>query len=70
VLGLVGISIVALVLGIIALRQIGRSQGQQKGKGFAIAGIVIGAIELALQCAVVFFLVYFVATCNGACLGG
>ena len=35
-------SILALIFGYIAKGQIDASQGQQKGRGFAIAGIVLG----------------------------
>ncbi len=40
--GLAGI--VGLILGIIAYREIGRSQGQIRGKGMAITGIILGAL--------------------------
>jgi len=40
------ISIVGLVLSIIALNQINNSNGMQKGKGLAIAGIIIGALNI------------------------
>ena len=38
VLGLIGGSLIAVILGIVALRQIKRSQGAQEGRGMAIAG--------------------------------
>ncbi|MDQ6602301.1 MAG: DUF4190 domain-containing protein [Chloroflexota bacterium] len=40
------ISLVGLILSIIALVQINGSNGRQKGKGFAIAGIIIGAVSM------------------------
>jgi len=40
------ISFVGLILCIIALNQINKSGGAQKGKGLAIAGIIIGALAL------------------------
>ncbi len=40
------ISLVGLVLSIIALNQINKSNGMQKGKGLAIAGIIIGALGM------------------------
>lgn len=40
------ISLVGLILSIIALNQINRSNGTQKGKGLAIAGIVISALSM------------------------
>ena len=42
--GLAGI--VGLILGIVALCGIGKSQGQRKGKGLAIAGIVVSIVSL------------------------
>jgi len=41
-------SILALIFGCIGLLQIRRSQGRQIGRGMAIAGIVLGSLELAL----------------------
>lgn len=38
------ISVVGLILSIIGLIQINGANGMQKGKGLAIAGIIIGAI--------------------------
>jgi hypothetical protein len=48
VLGVVGISIVAVILGHVALSQIKKSEGTQEGRGFAIAGVVLGYIGIAL----------------------
>lgn len=41
-------SVVALILGILALREIGRSNGMKTGKGMAIAGVVLGAIGIVV----------------------
>jgi hypothetical protein len=50
-LGIVGISaILGIALGIVALRRIGRTF--QRGKGLAIAGIVLGSVWLVLAAAV------------------
>lgn len=54
VLGLVGIflwilavpSVLAVVFGHVALTSIGRSGGAQRGAGMAIAGLVLGYLEL------------------------
>lgn len=46
VLGIVGSSVLALVFGYVARRQIDRSGGTQTGRGFATAGIVLGWIEV------------------------
>ena len=40
------VSLVGLILSIIALTQINGSNGTQKGKGLAIAGIIIGALSM------------------------
>jgi hypothetical protein len=41
-------SLVGLILSIIALSQINKSNGMQKGKGLAIAGIIISAVSIAV----------------------
>jgi hypothetical protein len=46
-------SILALIFGYIAKGQIDASQGQQKGRGFAIAGIVIGWVEVGILAIVI-----------------
>lgn len=51
-------ALAALVMGLIAASQIGKSGGQLGGKGLAIAGIVLGALGLALG---VIFLILGVA---------
>ncbi len=40
------ISLVGLIISIIALIQINGSNGTQKGKGLAIAGIIIGGLSM------------------------
>jgi hypothetical protein len=42
------VSIVGIILGIVALNQIGNSMGTKTGRGLAIAGIVVGVAGLAL----------------------
>jgi hypothetical protein len=37
--------LIGLILSIVALNQINASNGTQKGKGLAIAGIIIGALN-------------------------
>lgn len=54
VLGVLGIAcglttIVGLVLGIVALTKINKSQGQLAGRGLAIAGIVVSSLMLAVS---------------------
>ena len=47
--------VAGLVLGIIALIKIGRSKGQLKGKGFAIAGIIISILFIILYLMLIFY---------------
>lgn len=47
VCSLLGIQIVGIILGHVALHQIKQSNGYTQGRGLAIAGLVIGYIELA-----------------------
>jgi len=56
VLGIIGIpvclfvpSLLAIIFGILGLRQISNSQGATGGKGIAIAGISCGAIGLLIS---------------------
>ena len=46
-------SILALIFGYIAKGQIDASQGQQKGRGFAIAGIVLGWVGVGILALVI-----------------
>ena len=48
IVGLLGMSILAVIFGHIALRQIKRSAGWITGKGFAVAGVVLGWIQIAV----------------------
>jgi hypothetical protein len=49
VFGFLGVTALAgLILGIVALSKIGGSQGRQKGKGVAIAGIVLSSLMLLI----------------------
>ena len=61
VLGIVWVwwigSILALIFGFIALRQVKRSNGWQRGKGMAIAGVILGAVGIAALIAFIVFLV-------------
>lgn len=43
------ISIVGLILSIVAYNQIKQSQGQQKGEGLALAGIIISIVVMCLS---------------------
>jgi GYF domain 2/Domain of unknown function (DUF4190) len=47
-------NLAAIVVGVVALRQVARSNGMQSGKGLAVAGIVLGHLGLAIA-ALMFF---------------
>ncbi|KAF0106299.1 MAG: RDD domain containing protein [Anaerolineaceae bacterium] len=44
------LSLASLITGIIGLVQVNKSQGEQKGKGFAITGIVLGGLGVLAIC--------------------
>jgi len=46
--------ILAVIFGNVALSQIQRSQGAQRGRGLAIAGIVLGWVGVAIIAALAF----------------
>ncbi len=46
-------SVLAIFFGVVALNQIGSSNGRYEGRGLAIAGIVIGAVGVVLGICVV-----------------
>jgi hypothetical protein len=54
VLPVVG-AIVAIVCGHVARGEIRRSQGQQEGDGLAVAGLVLGYVQLAFGVVLVLF---------------
>jgi hypothetical protein len=56
------ISIAAIPLGLIALRQIRDSDGQEEGRGFAIAGISIGGALLAIAVLAIGIIIVIAAT--------
>src|SRR5579859_7152349 len=45
---IVGIAILGIIFGHIALSEIKRSNGWQEGRGMALAGLIIGYIEIGL----------------------
>ncbi len=51
-------SILALIFGYIAKNQIDASQGQQKGRGFAIAGIVLGWVGVGFLALFIIALIF------------
>ncbi len=58
VLGLVGVSVLSIIFGIIGLNNV--SKNGSKGKGFAIAGITLGGIEILV------YLISFIVKIIGA----
>ncbi len=54
IVSLVGLGLIGVILGHIALSQINRSNGYEQGRGFAIAGLIIGYAEIALGLLMVF----------------
>ena len=59
-------SILALIFGYIAKRQIDASQGQQKGRGFAVAGIVLGWVGVGILALVIFLMFVSMASSPGS----
>ena len=57
------LSIAAIVLGIIEIKKIGRSESSLKGKGMAIAGIILGAVGI------VFGIIWMIVIALGAFTG-
>jgi hypothetical protein len=73
VLGIIWIyglgSILALVFGYVAKRQIDQSEGTQKGRGLATAGIILGWVEIALMAAFIVIGVIVFAVGNTSHIG-
>lgn len=65
VLGIVGFSFLALIFGYVARSQIRSSRGSQRGDGFAVAGIVLGWVGLAVACAATVALVLIINAGEG-----
>jgi hypothetical protein len=57
VLGICGISLLAIIFGIVALNQIKNSNGFLTGKGMAIAGIILGSVAIVITIIVIVALV-------------
>ena len=55
-------SILAVIFGHIALSQITKSNGQQSGKGLAIAGLVLGYVALSVIAFLMFWMIIISAT--------
>jgi len=57
------LSVAAIVLGIIETKRIGRGEGSEKGKGMALAGIILGAVGI------VFGIIWIIVISIGALTG-
>jgi uncharacterized protein DUF4190 len=55
--------LLGVIFGVIGRRQIARSNGTQKGKGLALAGLVIGIVLLAI-CAALWAYIAFSGDCE------
>ena len=64
VLGILGISLLAIIFGIIAISQINKSNGLLTGKGMAIAGIILGIISIIVTIIVIAAVVIAAPTIN------
>ena len=64
VLGICGISLLAIIFGIVALNQIKKSNGFLTGKGMAIAGIILGSIAIVISIIVIVAVVVAAPTVN------
>ena len=57
VLGIVGVSLLAFIFGLVALSQIGRSGGAQRGRGMAIAGVVLSVFWMIASVGIIVALI-------------
>jgi Domain of unknown function (DUF4190)/Protein of unknown function (DUF2510) len=55
--GLIGVPIVPIVLGVVARNRIRESGGLKEGNGLAIAGIILGAIQVVIFVVVVLVII-------------
>lgn len=64
VTGILGLGIVPIILGAVDLSHIKSSASSEKGRGFDIAGIVLGSIEVVLVIISIICLIFFVPFVN------
>ena len=57
------LSVAAIVLGIIEIKRIGRGEGSAKGKGMALAGIILGAVGIVFG--IIWIVIISVASFSG-----
>ena len=62
VVSLLGIGIVGVILGHLALNEIKKSNGYMQGRGLAIAGLIIGYLQIAAGVLFAIFLLFTVIT--------
>jgi hypothetical protein len=55
IVSIVGFGLIGVILGHIALSQIKRSNGYERGRGLAIAGLIIGYAEIAIGLLIMLF---------------
>lgn len=63
---IIGLAPVAIICGHLGLGQIKRSSGRQAGRGLAIAGLVIGYLEVAIAVLVILLMVFVVRAVDDA----
>lgn len=61
VCSLLGIGLVGVILGHLALNEINKSNGYTQGRGLAIAGLIIGYLQIAAAVIVILFFIIGVA---------
>ena len=57
------LSVAAIVLGIIEIKRIGRGESNTKGKGMALAGIILGAVGIVFG--IILIIIISVASFSG-----
>jgi hypothetical protein len=62
VCSLVGIGLVGVILGHLALGEIKRSNGYTQGRGLAIAGLIIGYLQIAAGVIIALFIIIGIVT--------
>lgn len=66
VCSLLGIGIVGVILGHLALNEINKSNGYTQGRGLALAGLIIGYIQIAIGVIVLIFFIIGIAVAASA----
>ncbi|HEY8323891.1 MAG: DUF4190 domain-containing protein [Ktedonobacterales bacterium] len=66
VCSLLGIGLVGVILGHLALNEINKSNGYTQGRGLAIAGLIIGYLQIAAAVIFVIFIIIGIAAAASA----